>query len=273
MKFGVIGLGVVGSCYRRWFIDNGHETVGYDIKGEGSIEEVSTADTIFIAVNTPFDSHTGAYHTGYVEDAVAVIQGEGKTIVVASTVPIGTCSRLTAEHPEQHILHNPEFLRAKTAWEDFYNPIRQVVGVTTPASIYKAKDLLPYLPEGDYAYTVQSDISELIKLSSNLLLAVRIAAAQKVLELAGGDCHVADILASDPRIGAYGFDQTEQVGYSGRCLPKDVRGFLHECDEAGIDAEWLKQMDKANVRSLAIQGKPADYGWPLIPTPQISSKI
>ena len=265
MKFGVIGLGVVGSCYKRWLEREGfeQEVVGYDIKGEGSIEEVSTADVIFIAVNTPFDANTNAYHTGYVDDAVGAIEGDGKVIVIASTVPVGTCVRLAVEHQTQHILHNPEFLRAKTAWTDFCKPVRQILGVTSPASIYKAKALLPYLPDGDYAYTVQSDVSELIKLSSNMILATKIAVAQKVLELAGGNEDVADILALDRRIGAYGFDQSQQVGYSGRCLPKDVRGFLHECDEAGIDSGWLVEMDRANARTLASQGLAVDFGWPL----------
>jgi UDPglucose 6-dehydrogenase len=265
MKFGVIGLGVVGSCYRRWLSEHNWEVVGYDIKGEGSIEEVSTADTIFICVNTPYDVHADQYETKYVNASVEQIKGERKTIVVCSTVPVGTCVRLAAEYPQHTFLHNPEFLRAKTAWEDFCHPVRQVVGASSPRSTYKAQSLIGYLPDGHKSYFMHSDESELLKLSSNLLLAAQIAAKQVVMRLAVGSNSgkFAEILALDPRIGSYGFDQSQQCGYSGRCLPKDVRGFLHECKEAGVDAKWLMEMDAANEVLLRSQWIEPDYGYPL----------
>ena len=94
----------------------------------------------------------------------------------------------------------------------------------------------------------------------------KIALTKRLVETGGQLARaraLADILALDRRIGAYGFDQSQQVGYSGRCLPKDVRGFLHECDEAGIDSGWLVEMDRANARTLASQGLAVDFGWPL----------
>jgi UDPglucose 6-dehydrogenase len=186
-----------------------------------------------------------------------------KTVVICSTVPIGTCVSLANAYPQHTILHNPEFLRAKTAWEDFTHPLRQVLGFTRPADRKIAEDLLLVLPCCDCFCVVYTDVSELVKLSSNLLLAVRITAAQQVMSLAGAKRNqVADILAVDPRIGAYGFDCSEQVGYAGRCLPKDVKAFLYECGKAGIEAGWLEMMDKENEKLLVGQGKKPDYGWP-----------
>ena len=152
-----------------------------------------------------------------------------KTVVVCSTVPIGTCTSLANTYPQHVILHNPEFLRAKTAWEDFTYPLRQVVGLVRAADRNIAGDVMLMLPYCDHSCVVRTDVSELVKLSSNLLLAVRIAAAQQVMCLAGAKGEqVANILAVDPRIGAYGFDCSEQFGYAGRCLPKDVKAFLRE---------------------------------------------
>jgi UDP-glucose 6-dehydrogenase len=261
MTFGIIGLGVVGSCYRRW-LDTQGEIFVYDIKGEGSMEEVNKADMVFVCVNTPFDLKTGRLNTAFVESSVLGLSGS-KIVVICSTVPRGTCANLTKDFPQHVILHNPEFLRAKTSWDDFTHPLRQVIGIVRSSDSKIAEDLMLMLPRCDHSYIVPTGVSELVKLSSNLLLAVRIAAAQKVMLLAGLDGEqVENILAVDSRIGAYGFDCSEQIGYSGRCLPKDVRAFLCECEDAGVGSDWLIEMDKENDKLLVFQGKKSDYGWP-----------
>jgi len=264
MKFGIIGLGITGGCCRRWLGTKG-ETFGYDIKGEGSMDEVNKAEVVFVCVNTPFDTKTGRLNAEFIESSVRGLSGS-KTVVVCSTVPIGTCALLAESYPQHTIIHNPEFLRAKTAWEDYCNPIRQVVCYTKTEDIKvanKIRAVLPICP--DASYIVWSNVSEAIKLSSNLLLAVRISAAQVGMRLTKDEGEqVARILSVDPRIGSYGFDCSEQVGYAGRCLPKDVNAFLRECGNAGIKTDWLEKMDEENERLLALQGKHPDYGWPEI---------
>jgi UDP-glucose 6-dehydrogenase len=261
IRFGVIGLGIVGSCYYRWLKQYGY-VASYDKKGDGSIDDVNAAEVVFVCVNTPFDVSDNLMDTSYIVSSIKCLSGS-KSVVICSTVPIGFCKSLSHLYPQHKIFHNPEFLRAKSAWEDFCNPCRQVIGITKEE--LRSTSLIDYLPQSK-PFIVQSEVSELIKLSSNLLLAVRVAAAHKVIELGKSagveECDIKDILSCDSRIGAYGLNTLEQRGYSGRCFPKDVRTFIAECKRNNISCGWLEAMDDANCDLLKVQGIDVDYGYP-----------
>ena len=48
--------------------------------------------------------------------------------VIKSTVPVGTTERLVKKYPHLKIIHNPEFLTAANANDDFINADRTVLG-------------------------------------------------------------------------------------------------------------------------------------------------
>src|SRR5271170_6802647 len=119
MKVGIIGCGWVGGTIKYWFESEAkHELFLYDLyKKIGSVEEVNKADIIFVAVPTPFVVGHG-YDDSAVRDALAHID-DGKVVVIKSTVMPGSTERFQKENPSKTLLFNPEFLRERTAKDDF----------------------------------------------------------------------------------------------------------------------------------------------------------
>src|SRR5262249_47011287 len=102
-------------------------------------EAMADAELIFIAVGTPQGTHGGADLSGIWEVGREIAQhlNAPKTIVIKSTVPVGTNAELARRMSELtnvtfDVASNPEFLKEGTAIDDFNKPDRVVVGVRRP---------------------------------------------------------------------------------------------------------------------------------------------
>src|SRR5262245_57859568 len=100
---------------------------------------VQLANLIFIAVGTPQGDDGAADLTNLwaVADAMAAAFNGPKTVIIKSTVPVGT-NRLLGERLAKKtsqpfdVASNPEFLKEGAAVDDFMKPDRVVVGVRLP---------------------------------------------------------------------------------------------------------------------------------------------
>ena len=95
--------------------------------------------SVFIAVGTPQGEQGGADLSGVWEVGrqIAANLSSPKTIVIKSTVPVGTNAELTHRMAEAtavpfDVASNPEFLKEGAAIDDFNKPDRVVVGVRRP---------------------------------------------------------------------------------------------------------------------------------------------
>ncbi len=270
-NIGIIGLGFLGGSVDRYFSEKGLAVRRYDKKGIGSLEEVNGADTVFICVNTPFNKDTQDIDLSYVESAIGSLT-EGKIVVIRSTIPPGTTDLFQKKFPSHKFLFNPEFLRAATAFEDFMNPPRQIVGFTEESRDLAREilDLLPKAP-GEYTGTMPARAAELVKYASNVMLASKVALGNKIFDFAhalGVDYElIKDMIGADPRIGQYGLTVSYEGfrGYNGTCFPKDVRTFIALGKKEGIEVGWLKGMDDENIARLESQGLEPNYGYPKNP--------
>jgi len=268
MKIGIIGLGFLGGSMDRYFSESGFSPLRYDKKGIGSPEEVNKADAVFVCVNTPYDHKTGDIDLSYIESAVKSLGGS-KIVIFRSTIPPGTTDDFQKRFLQHKFLFNPEFLRAKFAYEDFIKPPRQVVGFTEKSKDV-AGDILEILPKAPEEYTkiVPAHSAEIIKYAANTMLAVKVALANKVYEIteaAGADYdEVKHLLGADNRIGHWGLDVMYEDfrGYNGTCFPKDVRTLVSRGKKLGVDMKWLEALDDENIALLARQGLMPDYGHP-----------
>ncbi len=78
--------------------------------------------------------HAGrGFDDSFLLDAVARVRGP-KTVVIKSTVLPGTTELLQERYPQHRFMFNPEFLREATAYDDFVNPDRQIVGYTAASA-------------------------------------------------------------------------------------------------------------------------------------------
>ena len=135
-KIGLIGLGFVGSAMMQSFTLNGcHIYAAFDKYkngGVGTIESLLECDIIFSALPTIYKESIKQYDKQPLEETLQFLKiNKFKGIFVCkSTVEPGTSSDLANKYGIK-IIHNPEFLTARTAFEDFHNQSHIVLGATS----------------------------------------------------------------------------------------------------------------------------------------------
>lgn len=253
-KLGVIGVGTVGGALAKSI----KSPILYDkMKNIGSIDEINTADVIFICVPTPYLSGTG-FDDSAIEDAFSIIKGD-KIVVIKSTVIPGTTEKMQEKYPNLKVLFNPEFLQEKSADEDMKNPYEQIVGYTDKSKDL-AQEILNVLPKATHNFIVNSKEAEMVKYVSNTFLATKVVFANQIYDLCeklGVNYETIKEMAKvSPRFGFSHFDVWYEGfrGYSGKCLPKDIKALIQVGDKVDVDMSLLKMVDKINEGLLKSRG-------------------
>lgn len=270
VKVGIIGIGMVGKPFKRWFEERGYirgiDLFCYDTDANKECEEdVNNADIVFVCVPTPSDSN-GNCDVSVVKSAVDSINN-GKTIVVKSTIPPGTVEKLQAQYPLKKIIFSPEFLTESQVWLDFQKPDRQILGPTNK-SFTETKEILALLPlahfsrpwSSDYTKkTINATEAELSKYASNVfgymkvifgnILADVACTLNQMFQIGGIDStveydKVREVISADPRIGPAWLDveHGDYCGAGGYCFPKDMNAFISFIE--GLISD-LRTSDKA----------------------------
>jgi UDPglucose 6-dehydrogenase len=249
---GIIGTGVVGGALRAYLESHGTACVIYDPpKGYASVDALAPAEVIFVCVPTPYTPGAG-FDASHLTDAIARIPGS-KTVVIKSTVLPGTTDLMQERFPQHRFMFNPEFLREASAFDDFINPDRQIVGVTE-ASRAAADRVMAMLPRAPFELVCDAAAAEMAKYMANCFLAVKVSFANEMFDLSRRlriDYDVArDIVAADARIGASHMDVHDSGyrGYGGKCLPKDSKSLLDLAASAGVELAVLRAADRVNAR-------------------------
>lgn len=243
MKVGIFGNGFVGNALYQNFKDNVVTRV-FDVSPEKCLntrEEVLESDIIFVCLPTPMQID-GQCDLSYIKRFFAEIPKDHKSLfVIKSTVPIGTTRGLLEGRPDLRIVHNPEFLTAVNAVEDFKNSDRNIIGGKQSWCFELAEFFSTYC---NYApmQIVTSDESETIKYFCNSYLAAKVAFFNNLYQI----CQkfgmnfdsVKDGVCSDKRIGK---SHTKvpgpdgQLGFGGYCFPKDINALINTLKENGVD--------------------------------------
>ena len=221
------------------------------------------AELVFIAVGTPAEG-SGATDLDAVTAAAASIGTllrAPATVVVKSTVPVGTTERLhklvaaelRARGHDWHapVIANPEFLREGSAVRDFMRPDRILIGARDQSD---AADLLrayaPLLERGVPVLHLSPRSCELAKYAANAMLATRISFMNEMAAIAEGTgADVEEVrlaLGGDPRIGPHVLHAG--IGYGGSCFPKDVASLTHTAVQHGVRPTLLNAIEQANWR-------------------------
>ncbi len=233
-------------------------------------ESVPNSDIVFSSVGTP-DNPDGSSNLSYVfsaaEQAGALMQPNA-IFVQKSTVPVGTGKKIEALfrsfHKKIRYVSNPEFLREGTALSDSLFFDRVVVGGTHQDANKEIISLYKSVEEQRTAITEKSGISprtagnkyitttlnsaELIKVTANAFLALKISFANSIAKLADEvDADVNDIMdavGADQRIGRAFLNAGR--GYGGGCFPKDVSGLISSASEYGVDLSIMHAAAEVN---------------------------
>ncbi len=224
---------------------------------------IGGADIIMLAVGTP-SMRTGEANLSYLFNAAEQVGrhlDHEVVMVTKSTVPVGT-NRLVLERVRDglrqagredltsliNIVSLPEFLREGTAFEDFHNPDRIVIGADDEIAAQTVSNLHEGLDAPRVITSLES--AELIKYASNALLATKISFINEIANLAervGADVRdVAQGVGLDRRIGPHFL--RAGVGYGGSCFPKDVSALAQLGGTYGYNFKLLTSVIEVNNR-------------------------
>mgnify|MGYP001575581318 CR=1 FL=1 len=251
IPIGIIGLGMVGGAYARWFESRGHPVLPYDPpKGIGSRDSVNGANLILIAVPTPFDEKSGRFDGSLVEEAISALTGS-KIVVIKSTVLPGTTKRLQAQYPQHRLLFCPEFLTESRAAEDVARPAVSIVGYTT-ASQAVAPDVMALFAPAPFERMMPASEAEFFKYLRNAFFATKVIFFNQLYDLSTRlnlDYEVIrECAANDPWIAGHHMEVWHRGyrGYGGKCLPKDTRAFMAFSAQEGVRLELLETVERIN---------------------------
>jgi UDPglucose 6-dehydrogenase len=221
---------------------------------------VADKDAVFIAVGTPTAPGSDRADLRYVYAAAAEIAAAvtGFTVIVTkSTVPVGTnatvyeiAQKQLKGHASVAVASNPEFLREGAAIQDFLEPDRIVVGLTSPAACDVMQTLYaPLTAKGDVPFVVTGiQTAELVKYAANAFLAVKISFINEMADLCEAvDADIGEVargMGLDKRIGA-AFLNTGP-GWGGSCFPKDTRALLATAAEMDVKSQIVAAAVRAN---------------------------
>lgn len=259
MKIGVIGNGFVGSAVANGF--NEYNVKVFDKNPNLSthtLKDVIAQDFVFICVPTPMKGIMGDdCNLSIIESCFRDIGkiGSDATLIIKSTVPIGTTSRLQSEHGALNIIHSPEFLTAKFAKEDFLNADRHIIGYTNKESngieaLNLFQKAFPNIP----CLIMKSVESESVKYIANCFFATKVSFFNEIyllIEKLGLDWDsIIKGVTGDRRIGHSHYQvpgHDGDKGFGGTCFPKDINALIATFEKNGVDPKVLKSVWSRNL--------------------------
>jgi UDPglucose 6-dehydrogenase len=132
MNISIIGLGFVGSAMKKSFEMKNVDVFGYDKYKDcdHTLEDCLKTEIMFLCLPTKFNEDTCEYDKEPIHEVCDRLNKSGYEglVVIKSTVEPGTTNTLTEQYTNLTFVHNPEFLTARTAFEDFHNQKHIVLG-------------------------------------------------------------------------------------------------------------------------------------------------
>ncbi|MCQ0167382.1 UDP-glucose 6-dehydrogenase [Pseudomonas sp. S12(2018)] len=312
MDVSVFGTGYVGLVQAAALADVGHRVLCVDVDAHkisqlrqgvppihepglsGMLEEnikegrlsfstqasdaVAHAELIFIAVGTPPDEDGSAdlSHVLGVTRQIAGLMAAHRTLIIKSTVPVGTADKVAALAREEldrlgkhqlqvRVVSNPEFLKEGSALADCMRPDRIIVGTADDQAQQQLSELYaPFCRNHEKLMFMDNRSAELTKYAANAMLATRISFMNELANLSeflGADIEsVRKGIGSDPRIG-YHFIYPG-CGFGGSCFPKDLRALLHTAEHSGMPLRLLQSVSEINDSQRQILFSKLKRGFP-----------
>lgn len=249
MKISVIGLGFVGDAMYNSFnekiknyqLENKYTIVGYDKYkngGIGSIDECINSDIIFTALPTIFNEKLKSYDNTPTYEVINELSNLGfnKCVVIKSTVEPTFTENLSKQFSNISFVHNPEFLTARTAYEDFHNQTHIVLGLSTLCLKKNVDNLLKFYEElypNALISKSTSTESECMKIYCNTFYAVKVQYFNELYLLSEKiNCRfnvVTDLMLKNGWINPMHTNvpgPDGKLSYGGLCFPKDTNALL-----------------------------------------------
>jgi UDPglucose 6-dehydrogenase len=267
INVGIIGFGFVGKAVSQLKNISAVDLEIYDPNNEqyNSIEQKVKAyncDVIFI--NVPTNLKNGKLDLSIIDDCLLSYGNhhfftDKSTIVIKSTVPVGTCRDLAKKHHLSNLVFNPEFLSERTAMDDFIQETELYLAGPKHHT-QKVKELYAKFYDHhnnkniEFFETENWEEVELLKLARNTFYGLKVSYCNHLFNL----CERKGIDYSQFRKhfarGEWVGEQHTMVpgpdgkfGYGGKCLPKDSTELLNFCKKQDIMFAMLEESINFNA--------------------------
>ena len=234
MNIGICGIGVVGNSLLHYF-QNKINVIQYDKYkngGIGSINKLLETSFVFLCLPTLYCDEKKEYDKTSIYEVCRYLSDNKYNgyVVIKSTVEPGTCRYLKNTY-NLKILHNPEFLTARTAIEDFENQNHIVIGGSSNDDTHI--DELKKFYETYWDATISTSIyeeSELMKIGVNSFYAVKIQFFNEIYALANkyentNYTKITNMMLKNKWISPHHIQvpgTDGKLSYGGMCFPKDT---------------------------------------------------
>lgn len=251
----LIGYGWVGQYMGKYF------TKAHYVEGDGIIKYQDGREVGYnfgyelaiIGVPTPMNKETGQCDTSIVESVVEKYKHIVDIFLVKSTVEIGTCRRLEQKYGVD-VCMSPEYV-GETLGHPLLEPRRdafQIIGGSPTAREKVAGMFMKVLHADAPIHLVTHEEAEIIKYSENEYL-MRLAdywqgVWKRCQAFNASYQAVRTGLTLDPRVlTTHSNVYPENLGWSGKCLPKDMNALAYTLRKAGIPSTVLEHMIEKNL--------------------------
>ena len=244
---GYVGKGMVN------FLKDHYELVKYDpsLENNSTKDEVNECELAVVCVPTEM-TEDGSCDTSIVEEVVSWID---IPIWIRSTVTPGTTDKFLRKG--KSVVFSPEYLgesKYYTDWE-FHNDEKKcpwfIVGGKPEDRQFVLDIIVPIAGPTKHYRQMPALEAEISKYMENIYFAMKVTFANEMKRccdaLGANYWETRDGWGLDPRV-----DKMHTAvfpgnpGFGGKCLPKDLMGFIKACENKGYDPKFFKGIWEAN---------------------------
>lgn len=237
MKVGIVGHEFVGKAVEYGFSHHNVSRQIVDPKHNTTVADLKPCDVVFVCVPTPMsdDKKIDARILESVMKHLNERSDDFPLIVIKSTIT----PDLADFFSRPGVVYNPEFLREKSAADDFVTPDFHVFGgvendLCRLEEIYKTYSLCKPCP----VYKMTAKEASYVKYAINSFLSLKVTFFNQLFDVVTNDkanfTSIINAVGADKRVGyshtrVPGFDGKQ--GFGGSCFPKDTSAFTHFTDK------------------------------------------
>ena len=220
LNVGIIGCGVIGGALKQWILEHNPDcNLLVSDPPKGFTDDISGADIYFINIHI-LNKPDNTQDISLLQDIIVGLPN--KPIIIRTTLVPGTTDSLRKKY-NKNIIFMPEFLREKSAYDDF---------CLQPMVFCGEVDLLKEIFVGKKYEVMTSLEAEIAKFAHNVFCALKVTFFNGVYELTEQrNCDYEKIRKGLLLSGNINERHTMvpghdgKFGYGGKCFPKDVDAF------------------------------------------------
>lgn len=258
-RIAIVGAsGYVGKGMVRFFKDHYPYVVQFDpiLGGDNATkEEVNKCDLAVVCVPTNM-LEDGSCDVSIVERTINWV--ETPVIWIRSTIKPGTTDRLKNKY-KKRIVFSPEYL-GESKYEsgfEFHTDEKKcpwfILGGDKEDTQYILDIIVPIVGPTKHFRQMGAIEAEVAKYMENIYFAMKVTFANEFYnacqKLGANYWEARDGWGLDPRVDKWHTAVfPNNPGFGGKCLPKDLNGFIKTCEKAGYEPKFLKEIWNSNRR-------------------------